>query len=1059
MQTRMERGARPGKEVPVRLTQTLRTLFKFGRAVVEAADEHQLLHSVCEIFVKDGGFRIAWIGYAEPDPRKTIRLVAQAGDKDGILRNLNLTWADADSEDPASVAIRTGQTCCVQPIHVLSLPLKSDGQVFGAITLYAADPDQLEQDIVQLLEEWSDLFAHSVIAARQTALRAAVTTAFSQRDSIHGILQRCAEAIVRHIDAAFARIWTLKKDERVLQLQASAGLYTHLDGPHSRVPVGELKIGWIAQEKMPHLTNDVIHDSRINDREWAKREGLVAFAGYPLLVEGRMIGVMAMFSKKPLSASTLETLASIADPIAQGVERKRVEEELLAKQELVDLAQKAAHAVAFDWYIQKEVNTWSPAQEALYGLPPGNFDGTYAGWKKLVHPGDWPLFEKAVERSHAMGDLSVEFRVIWPDGSIHWLAFNGQMFLDQAGRPYRLVGCSTDVTPRKLVEAELQRSEAYLREAQRLSLTGSFGWNVSSGELFWSDETYRIVGLDPLTKPTIKEVLQRVHPEDVVVVKQSMERAARDGTDLDFEHRFLMPDSSIKHVHVVAHALKDEKGSVEYFGAVTDVTATKMAEEKIRQDEREFRQIIEALPELIIVLSPDGRCLYANGMMLEYTGSTPEDVLAEDYRERVVHPEDVERHGAERMQALLRGQPFAIEQRVRRHDGQYRWFFARFNPLRDEQGHVIRWYAAGIDIHDRKQAEEKVQKENIALREEIDKTSMFEEIVGVSPALQTVLSRVSKVAPTDSTVLIHGETGTGKELIARAIHKRSERSSRAFVTVNCAAIPSSLIASELFGHEKGSFTGAVQRRLGRFELAEGGTIFLDEVGELPMEIQITLLRVLQERVFERVGGNQPIRADVRVIAATNRDLQAAIAAGTFRIDLFYRLNVVPFEMPPLRGRKEDIPLLMEYFIDRYASKAGKKIRSVNKKTLELFQAYSWPGNVRELQNVIERSLIFCDTDIFSVERAVITSLGGEMNLEDSLPQSKSETPDQKIEPTELDDVLNAAQIENLERQNILKALNRCDWRISGKDGAAKLLEVPPSTLSSRMKSLNIKRPI
>ncbi len=257
----------------------------------------------------------------------------------------------------------------------------------------------------------------------------------------------------------------------------------------------------------------------------------------------------------------------------------------------------------------------------------------------------------------------------------------------------------------------------------------------------------------------------------------------------------------------------------------------------------------------------------------------------------------------------------------------------------------------------------------MALREEIDKTSMFEEIVGASPALQTVLSRVSKVAPTDSTVLIHGETGTGKELIARAIHKRSERSSRAFVSVNCAAIPSSLIASELFGHEKGSFTGALQRRLGRFELADGGTIFLDEIGELPTEIQITLLRVLQERVFERVGGNQSIRADVRVIAATNRDLQAAIEAGTFRIDLFYRLNVVPFEMPPLRERKEDIPLLMEYFIDRYASKAGKKIRSVKKKTLELFQSYSWPGNVRELQNVIERSLIFCDTETFSVDES------------------------------------------------------------------------------------------
>lgn len=933
MQTRMEqRGS--GKEIPGRLMQTLRTLLKFGRAMVEAADEHQLLQSVCDIFVKDGGFRTAWVGYPELDPPKIIRPVAQAGDQDGILRSLNLSWAEGNSEDPASTSIRTGQTYFNKDIQILSLPLKSDGQVFGALTLYADDPVQFEQDTVELLEEWSDLFAHAVIVSRQAALRADITSAFSREDSVHGILHQCAEALVHHLDAAFARIWTLNKDELILELQASAGLYTNLDGAHSRVPIGKLKIGWIAQERMPHLTNDVIHDPRINDHGWARREGLVAFAGYPLLVEGRVIGVMAMFSRKPLSASTLEILASIADPIAQGVERKRAEE-------------------------------------------------------------------------------------------------------------------------------ELQRSEAYLREAQRLSLTGSFGWNVSSGKLFWSDETYRIVGLDPLTRPTIKVVLQRVHPEDVAIVQQSLDRAMRDSTDLDFEHRFLMPDGSIKHVHVVAHAVQDETGSLEYVGAVTDVTATKKAEEKIQQDERELQQIVEAIPQLIMVLAPDGRFLYANEAVLEYSGYTQEEIAAVNLRERIIHPEDLEWLRVERTKALSHGIPLEAEYRVLRKDGQYRWFLTRLNPLRDEQEQIIRWYATAIDIHDRKQAEEKIQKENIALREEIDKTSMFEEIVGASQALQTVLSRISKVAPTDSTVLIHGETGTGKELIARAIHKRSEHSSRAFVTVNCAAIPSSLIASELFGHEKGSFTGALQRRLGRFELADGGTIFLDEIGELPAEIQITLLRVLQERVFERVGGNQSIRTDARVIAATNRDLQAAIEAGTFRIDLFYRLNVVPLEMPPLRERREDIPLLMEYFIDRYASKAGKKIRSVNNKTLELFQSYSWPGNVRELQNVIERSLIFCDTETFSVDESwlspefISTPLASQQLY---LAQPRGGIPEQKVLTTELDDILDAPQIENLERQNIVKALNRCDWRISGKNGAAKLLGIPPTTLSSRMKALKIKRP-
>ncbi len=464
---------------------------------------------------------------------------------------------------------------------------------------------------------------------------------------------------------------------------------------------------------------------------------------------------------------------------------------------------------------------------------------------------------------------------------------------------------------RKRAEEELRRSESYLAEAQRLSLTGSFGWSVSTGELVWSEETFRIAGYDRGTKPTLELVLKRVHPEDIALVQQTIDRVSRDGTNLDFEYRLLMPDRLVKHVHVVAHAVKNESSQLEFVGAVSDVTVAKKAEERIRQNEREFRQIVEAIPEHIVVLTPDGNVLYANETVLDYTGLTLEGVQAGNFRERAFHPEDVKRLRDERQQALSSGMPFELEQRALGKDGRYRWFLIHYNPVRDELGHVIRWYATGTDIDDRKQSEERIRNENIALREEVDKASMFEEIVGASPALQAVLARVVKVAPTDSTVLITGETGTGKELIARAIHKRSPRSSRAFVSVNCAAIPPSLLASELFGHEKGAFTGALQRRLGRFELAEGGTIFLDEIGELPTETQIALLRVLQEHEFERVGGNQLIRANVRVIAATNRDLKVAIEAGDFRSDLFYRLNVFPVEVPPLRARQEEIPLLVE----------------------------------------------------------------------------------------------------------------------------------------------------
>jgi len=314
---------------------------------------------------------------------------------------------------------------------------------------------------------------------------------------------------------------------------------------------------------------------------------------------------------------------------------------------------------------------------------------------------------------------------------------------------------------------------------------------------------------------------------------------------------------------------------------------------------------------------------------------------------------------------------------------------------------------------------------------------MFDEIVGISPTLHAVLFRVSKVAPTDSTVLITGETVTGKELVARAIHMRSHRSSRAFVSVNCAAVPRDLIASELFGHEKGAFTGATQRRLGRFELAEGGTIFLDEVGELPAETQIALLRVLQEHEFERVGGTGSIRTNVRVIAATNRDLEAAIAAGTFRSDLFYRLNVFPIEVPPLRARQEDIPLLVEYFIARYASKAGKSIRRVNKKSLRLLQSYPWPGNIRELQNVIERSVIVCDTDNFSVDESWL-----------------SRQPPASEPKTELELLRKPAAKE---REIIEAALRESGGRVYGVSGAASKLGIPRSTLESKIRSLKINK--
>jgi transcriptional regulator with PAS, ATPase and Fis domain/CHASE3 domain sensor protein len=501
----------------------------------------------------------------------------------------------------------------------------------------------------------------------------------------------------------------------------------------------------------------------------------------------------------------------------------------------------------------------------------------------------------------------------------HQVSVIGQDELAQLGQVYN----ATAGRLQNLYE-NLRKSEANLAEAQRLSHTGSWDWDVASKRIFWSAEMFNIFGFDPkTTTPTPENYLQSIHPDDRAPIDAAASSLYK-GNDAEYNYRIVLPDNSIRYVRTIAHAITNDSGQViELVGTVIDVT-----------EQRNARKALEKA-------------------------------------------------------------------------------FEEIKTLKDQ-----------------------LYKENIALREEIDKVSMFEDIVGTSPALQAVLSHVSKVAPTDSTVLVTGETGTGKELVARAIHKRSHRSSRAFVSVNCAAIPRDLIASELFGHEKGAFTGATQQRLGRFELAEGGTIFLDEVGELPAVTQIALLRVLQEHEFERVGGSRSIHADVRVIAATNRDLQAAIAGGTFRSDLFYRLNVFPIEVPPLRKRREDIPMLVEYFVKRYAEKAGKQISKIDNKTLERCQSHAWPGNIRELQNIVERSVILCSGDTFWIEKAWL---------------AREHAPRQELAGP-LPDTL-----KNQEKEIIEAALAESKGKVAGPEGAAAKLGIPRSTLDTKIKQQGINK--
>jgi len=655
---------------------------------------------------------------------------------------------------------------------------------------------------------------------------------------------------------------------------------------------------------------------------------------------------------------------------------------------------------------------------------------TGAAWDSHIpwlHPDDHEETRRVWSTCLKTGQAGeVTFRVRSATGAYRWFLSRAEPFRADDGTPLGWIGINFDIEERK-------QAEFYLAEAQRLAHTGSWVFSARGFE-YWSSELFRIHGLDPAEQaPSLPDYMALVHPEDRAYVAQRIQQMQKDGDEFDFTKRIVRPDGEVRHVRCVGRPSSGVSEVQIFVGTGIDVTEEELLTRALRKSETELKQMLDLAPQMVCVQGPQHERLYANRQALQYFGLTLEDWLESNYWS-LVHPDDVDGVKARVDRSLLVGTTDELEMRLKAADGTYRWFLVRYNPLHDDQGRLVRWYSASTDIEDRKKGEDRLQQENVALREEIDKKSMFEEIVGASPALNALLSRVSKVAGSDSTVLITGETGTGKELVARAIHRRSRRSSGAFVAVNCAAISRELVASELFGHEKGAFTGATQRRMGRFELADGGTIFLDEVGELFPETQVALLRVLQERVFERVGGTQPIRVDVRVIAATNRDLNAAVDSGSFREDLFYRLNVFPLVVPPLRERWEDIPVLVEYFINLYARNAGKTFRRINKRTLDRLRSYPWPGNVRELQNVIERSVIVCDSDEFAVEESWLSAR----------PSSERRLP-----------LFNS--LATHEKTIIEDALRASGGRIFGQAGAAERLGIPRSTLESKIRTLKIDK--
>jgi len=687
---------------------------------------------------------------------------------------------------------------------------------------------------------------------------------------------------------------------------------------------------------------------------------------------------------------------------------------------------------------------------------------------------NWALITELVEGKRRQFQIEKKYRR--KDGSLIWVSNNVSLVPGTERVPRFVMALSEDITERKRAEEALQRSEGYLAEAQKLTHTGSwavrvpqmenaqreagqelavlprFGWDAS----YWSKEMYRIFGLDPdPTPPSFMEVVSRLHPEDARYNTPVVEQAIRDRTDFEIDYRLLLPNGAAKYIHVVGHPVVNASGDViELVGTAMDVTERKRAEDALRASEAsllEAQRLTRTCSWRHEVLS--GKVTVSPEGLLMFGIEPGDDASSTDFYSSRMHPKDRPEVEQAYAAAVLGKTDFAADFRIVLPDGTIKNTRSIGHPILDERGDVVEFVGASIDVTEHHRARADLEKafeeikrlrdqlhdENVVLREQIDQAFMFEEIVGTSSSLQGVLSRLMKVAPTDSSVLVSGETGTGKELVARAIHKRSRRSQRAFVSVNCAALAPSLISSELFGHEKGAFTGAMQRRLGRFELANGGTIFLDEIGELPLDTQAALLRVLQEREFERVGGTQPVKIDVRVIAATNRDLEAAVANGTFRQDLHYRLNVFPIQVPPLRERQDDVLMLLEYFVHRFAQKMGKHFAKIDKRTVELFRSYPWPGNIRELQNVVERSVIVSSDGVFCVDEAWLSRDSRQVGL-----------PQQTVSA-------DAAEDTSRERQIIENALAASRGRVSGANGAAARLRLPPSTLENRIKKLRIRK--
>ena len=755
---------------------------------------------------------------------------------------------------------------------------------------------------------------------------------------------------------ALARIWLLRPGDicdhcylksectdqtKCFHLAASAGNPTHspsedwsfLDGQFRRIPLNARKVGEVGGRGQAMLIQNVAVDSEhIVRPDWAKREAICSFAGYPLVSRGRTLGVLAVFTRTTLDEHVFTWLRIFADQAAIAISNAQA------------------------------LEAQNQANEQL----------------------------KESERSLRLLTETIP-QMLWSASANGEVDYCNQYVIDYTG-----------------LSMDELRGE---------------GW------------------------------VNATHPDDVGRMADAWRSSVSTGAPFHFEFRgFHASGETYRWCVSSALPLRDPDGRiVKWYGSVTDLDDWRRAQDALKESKEELRQLIEGIPQLLWRATPDGAVDYHNQRLLEYHGKSLEEVRGFGFVS-IIHPDDRERSLTTLQESVESGVPFEVESRLQGANGHYRWFLVRGLPFRDARGVIVRWYGSCTDIETRKQTEQALELENAYLQEQV--REQFSEIVGGSPALRRALHQIQMVAPTDTTVLIFGESGTGKELAARAIHRGSRRHQNPLVTVNCASIPRELFESEFFGHTKGAFTGALRDRIGRFQMADRGTIFLDEVGEIPIELQSKLLRVLQEGEIQRIGDDRTRRVDVRVLAATNKDLVQEIYAGRFREDLYYRLCVFPIQLPPLRDRREDIGLLAGHLLRIVCRRLNLPHVQMTDQAIELLSAYHWPWNIRELQNVIERAAILSQEGSLRVD-LVLSDFRPPLATSRDNKVEKSKERNNRL--TEAGVVFSKTEMEKRERANTLAALDKSRWKIYGPGGAAEILGIKPTTLSSRIKKMGLKR--